>query len=275
MYRLALIVALFCSALLPAETPLSVPVLPDGAHTQWVVSAPEEIVTYLAFDPATVRRRLPANLRFITIGELASGGVDWAREFLVQHPTKQQWGISFLEILRTGTFLIDGHPVVWPIHGAAALWFARVAPSAPESDLGFGRPFLVLDFWMPDRAYVDYMVAKGYYAIYGDVRLHQGSSGKWSASLAVEDLSITGECAPAGPVTGGPGSAGSQSIFPPASSSLTEVVRVAFAGHREQACGGIPFLTLRGKHPLARSIVLGPPTFQFGYELRGGTYPRP
>ncbi len=272
MCRLALIVALFCPPLLAAETSVSVPVLPDGSQTQWVVSAPEEIVTYLAFDPATVRSRLPANLRFITVGELASGGIKWAREFLVKHPTKQQWGVSFLEFLRTGTFLIDGHPVAWPVHGAAALWFARVAPSAPATDLGFGRPFLALDFWIPDRAFVNFMVAKGYYAMYGDVKLHRSSGGKWYASLAVEGLGITGECAPAGPVTGGPGSAGSQAIFPPATSSITEIVRVAFAGHREQACQGVASLRLRGRHPLARSIVLGPSTFQFGYELRGGTY---
>ncbi len=275
MCRLALIVALACPAFLAAETSAPVPTLPDGSHTRWVVSAPEEIVTYLAFDPATVRRRLPASLRFITIGELASGGVEWAREFLVEHPTKGQWGVSFLEFLRAGTFTIAGRPLAWPVHGATALWFARVAPSAPATDLGFGRPFLALDFWIPDRAYVDYMLGKGYYASYGDVTLQKSSGGKWSASLAVEGLDVTVGCAPAGPVTGGPGAAGSQAIFPPASASITEVVRVAFAGHREQSCQGEPSLRLRGKHPLGGSIVLGPSVFQFGYELRGGAYPHP
>lgn len=275
MYRRALFFALLSSLLLAVDISTSVPALPDGARAEWLVAGPEELVLYLAFDPATVQRRLPSHLRFITVAELASGGVAWAREFLVQHPTKGPWGVSFLEVVRTRTFTIDGRAPVWPAHGAFALWFARVAPSDSSTDLGPGRPLLALDFWVPDRAYVRYMSRKGYYASYGAGRLTLSARGQWSGTLAVDGLTITAECSPAGPITGGPNSAGMQVIFPPASSPVTDLVRIAFAGHREQACEAAPSWTFRGSHPLASAVALGSPTFQFGYHLRGGVYSHP
>lgn len=268
-----LFIALLSSTLLATDVSSGVPTLPGGARAEWLVEGPEELVLYLAFDPATVQGRLPSHLRFITIGELASGGVAWAKEFLGQHPTKGPWGVSFLEFVRARTFTIDGRAPAWPAHGAFALWFARVAPSDPSTDLGPGRPLLVLDFWLPDHAYVRYMSGKGYYASYGAGRLTPSARGRWTAALAVDGLMITAECTPAGPVTGGPNSAGMQAIFPPASSAVTGLVRIAFAGHREQACEVAPSWTFRGSHPLASAVALGAPTFQFGYDLRGGVYP--
>jgi hypothetical protein len=267
--------AFLSSSLLAVDVSPRVPVLPDGARAEWHVADPEELVLYLAFDPATVQRRLPSHLRFITIAELASGGVPWAKEFLGQHPTKGPWGVSFLEFIRAGTFTIDGRAPVWPAHGAVVLWFARVAPSDPTADLGPGRPLLALDFWLPDSAYVGYMRRKGYYASYGAGRLSRSAQGQWSGSLAVDGLTISAECTPIGPVTGGPGSASMQTIFPPASSSVTDLVRIGLAGHREQACVTGPTWTFRGSHPLAGAVALESPTFQFGYQLRGGTYPHP
>lgn len=275
MNRRFLVVALLSSSLHAADLSPSVPALPDGARTEWLVAGPEELVLYLAFDPATVQERLPPYLRFITIAELASGGVGWAKGFLGEHPAKASWGVSFLEFVRARSFSIDGRAPVWPAQGALVLWFARVAPSDPAADLGPGRPLLALDFWLPDRAYVSYMSRKGYYASYGAGRLSPGAQGQWSGSLTVDGLTISAECTPVGPVTGGPGSAGMQTIFPPASSALTDLVRIAFAGHREQACETAPTWTLRGSHPLTSTVALEAPTFQFGYDLRGGTYSHP
>ena len=258
-----------------AEAPMALPDLPAGAQTHWIVAKPEEVVTYLAFDPSAVQERLPSQLRFITIKELATGDVEWAKAFLAQHPTKSNWGVSFLEFVRMRTFIIDGRSPAWPTHGAAALWFARVASSNPLTQLGPGQPYLALDFWVPDRAYVRYMKEKGYYATYGLATLNRNARGAWSASLAVEGLSIYAECTPAGPVAGGPHSAGMQAIFPPASSSVTGLVRISFAGHRAQECAAAPSWRFRGKHPLAGSVSLGSPTFQYGYRLQGATYSHP
>lgn len=251
-----------------------VPALPDGARTRWIVKQPEEIVRYLLFDPATVERQLPTSLRFITVKELAVGGVPWAVEYLAATPARGAWGVSFFEILRTGTFTIDAHAPNWPQNGAVAVWFARVAPADASTDLGLGQPFLVLGFWLPDSLYAADMRRNGHYAEYGDVRLRRARDGKWIGSLNIDGLSVVAECTPTGPVSGGPQSRGMQALFPPATSTVSSVVRIAFAGHREQACTEDSAWTLRGTHPLARGVFLGPSTFEFGYELVGGAYRR-
>ena len=268
-----LLLCLLSALLVTANVPASVPALPIGAKAEWAVSGPEEIVLYLAFDPEHVQDRLPSHLRFITVEELAAGGIAWAREFLVRHPAKGSWGVSFLELVRTRTFTIAGRAPAWPSNAAVALWFARVGPSRSSPDLGPGQPLLALEFWMPDRAYVKYMKTSGYYSSYGEARLSRTRGGHWTGTLAIDGLAVEAECSPGGPVTGGPSSAGMQVIFPPATSTVTGLVRLAFAGHREQACGGVQSWTIRGPHPLAGAVVLGPPTFQFGYRLRGGAYP--
>jgi hypothetical protein len=64
-----------------------------------------------------------------------------------------------------------------------------------------------------------------------------------------------------------------QVFFPPLSSSVASIVRVAFAGHRVQECRSDESWSLRGTHPLAGSMVLRPSNFEFGYDLAGGAYP--
>lgn len=269
-----LVIALLCAAAPTEDSRAQIPALPDGALTRWVVGQPHEIVGWVTFDPAMVEDRLPETLRFITVKELAIAGIPWANAHLAEHPTRGQWGISFLEVVRMGTFTIDGRTPIWPQDGAAALWFARVSAPDPSTDLGPGQPFLALDFWMPDRAFVAYMRDKGHYATYGDVKLLQNSDGNWRGSVRVPGLRVDAECVPTGPVTGGVGSAGVQAFFPPRLSPVKNVVRVAFAGHREQECGGDSSWKLQGTHPLAGGVVLQPSVLQFGYDLIGGAYPR-
>lgn len=273
MKRALWVTILACFALVSGEASAEVPSLPDGAQTHWVVSQPEEIVVYLTFDPATVQRRLPPTLRFVTLKELAAGAVGWASDYLNEHPSHGHWGVSFFEIVRMKTFEIDENAPDWPEHGAAALWCARVASSDSTRDLGPGRLLLVLDFWMPDSAYAAYMREKGHYATYADVRLLQDPEGKWLGTVDADGLSVDAECTPAGPITGGVGSAGMQVLFPPQSSTVAEIVRVAFADHREQQCTDGTSWRFHGTHPLASGIIVGRSTFQFGYDLIGGAYP--
>ena len=267
-----LVLALTCTTM-PAEAVVGrIPRLPDGAKTHWVVGQPQEIATYLAFDPATVKERVPPALRLITIGELASGNVQWAIDYLAEHPLHGDWGISFLEIVRMHTFEIDGLAPHWPERGAMALWCARVAPSDSTKDPGLGRPYLVLDLWMPDSLFAAYMCRKGHYASYGNARLWSDSTGKWHGSVTGDGLGVTAECTPVGPVSGGVGSAGMQALFPPQSSTVTDVVRIAFAGHRVQECKQNSPWKFSGNHPLLRAVVLEPSVYEFGYDLVGGAY---
>jgi hypothetical protein len=263
---------LFVFSILPAiAAPGQIPALPEGAQTKWVVAGPEEIVSYLIFDPATVKERLPENLRFITIKELADGNVSWAQEHLEKYPAHAEWGVSFIEVVRMKTFTIDGRSPNWPGDGAAALWFARVAPADPAGDLGPGKPFLALEFWLPNRDYVAYMRSKGHYAAYGNVRLRMDAEGNWLGSIEADGLSLTAHCSPGDEIAGF-GSASMQAIFPPANSGMTSVVRIAFAGHRERSCGEGASWKLKGAHPLAKGMILGPISFQSGYDLLGGAY---
>lgn len=210
--------------------------LPDGARTHWVVKEPQEIVGYLVFDPATVAERLPSTLRFISVGELARGGVSWAVRYLADAPSRDAWGVSFVEIVRADTFTINGRTPRWPAYGAAALWFARVAPADSTADLGPGVPLLVLDWWVPDSSYTAEMRRLGHYASYGNVQLLQDAHGAWHGSLRAEGLRVAAACTPSGAESGGPASRGMQALFPPASSGVSGVVRISFVGHRERTC---------------------------------------
>ncbi|MCX6556083.1 MAG: hypothetical protein NTW95_01395 [Candidatus Aminicenantes bacterium] len=259
--------ALFLAVAAPAQIPL----LPPGAQTKWVVAGPEEIVSYLIFDPATVKEKIPSFLRFITIGELAAGNVSWAKEHLEKFPAHADWGISFVEIVRMKTFAIDGRSPQWPENGAAALWFARGAASDPAGDLGLGKPFLALEFLLPDRKYVAYMRGKGHYAGYGNVKLSRDANGDWLGSIEAKGLSVAAMCSPAGEIDRS-GSAGMQMIFPPANSGISGFVRIAFTGHQIQSCAEGASWKFAGVHPMAKGMVLGSASFQFGYDLIGGAY---
>lgn len=94
-----ILIALTLAAFFANDACAQVPALPVGATTHWVVDQTEEVVVYVLFDPATVADRLPTNLRFITIGELATDGVGWAGDHLVEEPSHSPWGISFLEVV--------------------------------------------------------------------------------------------------------------------------------------------------------------------------------
>ena len=72
------VTTLALAILAAAEATAQIPRLPAGAQTHWVVAQPEEIVIYLAFNPAELTNILPKSLRFITIKELSTNGVSWA-----------------------------------------------------------------------------------------------------------------------------------------------------------------------------------------------------
>ena len=250
-------------ALASSGTPSQGPALPAGARTRWIVADPHEIVVYVTFDPARVERERPRTLRFITIDELAAGEVRWAADYLARHPAHRNWGISFLEIIRAGTFTIDGRTPDWRTHRAAALWCARVAPSDPTADVGPGR------LLRPRVLGARPGCTSPTYAAGATTPPTATSRSKtmWPApggdSIDTGGLAVTARCVPSGAVTGGAGSAGAQVLFPPLSSGMRDIVRVAFAGHRERECGDGSSWQLRGIHPLAGGVVLEPSVLQF------------
>ena len=269
----AVLSTLLASASTGSAVSAQLPELPPGAQSQWVVDKPVEVVGWVIFDPTEVADLLPSGLRFVTVSELATQGIPWAVAFLTTHREQRSWGISFIELFQAHTFTIDGRSPNWGGDGAAALWFARVASTDLKGvNLGPGLPLLVLTFSMPDSAYAAYMRRKGYQAFYSPAHLAKGAEGTWRGSVELPGAELTVTCTPTGSIRGGPQSQGMQTLIPPATSPGSDLVRIAFAGHREQGCKEAAPWSLQGTSPLGRGIGVEPSTFQFGYKLRGGTY---
>lgn len=245
------------------------PSLPAGALTEWIIREPEEIVGWLAVDVRDIAAELPAGTRYVTIGELARRRISWAVDHLKDHTSHADWGVSFFEVIRAGTFTVDGRTPNWPDDGAAALWAARIERDQADAWPIVEPTFVLLDFWIPDGPYVQLVRAKGHYAEYGHVTLDL-RDGRWHGTVEATDLSIEATCAPSPSSAVTEGSGGMQMFYPPAGSGITELLRVAFAGHRIQECTSDVTWTFRGTHPLARTVMIAPPSFEAGYTLRGG-----
>jgi hypothetical protein len=265
------VVAATASPSTASTSPAEVPPLPEGNLTTWIVDDPVEVVGYLLLDPATVAGQVPSDLRLVTVEELAAAGIGWAVGHLVESPEHAAWGISFVEIVRAGRFEIDGRSPRWGEDGAAALWFARVAPRDPTVDLGPGRALLALGLWLPDQGFVDLMVRKGYVAAPGQVRLSGTGGDRLIGSVRTGDLRIRCTCQPSKEQTT-LGGGGYQTILPAADAGASSIVIVAFAGHVIRDCLDHPAWSIEGRHPLASAFVMQPSTLQTGYHLVGGTY---
>lgn len=131
--RCCLLGVLFYQAFVAPGAPATVPDLPNGARTQWVVEEPEEIVSYLAFDPAGVRPRLPAGLRFISIREFAAGGVGVGQGFPCAVPASRH-GASPSRVRSHADLRHRRTCARMATEGRRRIWLARVAPSEPTAE---------------------------------------------------------------------------------------------------------------------------------------------
>lgn len=249
-----------------------VPDLPRGASSRWSISGTHEVVGWFAFDPARVHERLPASYRFVLVGELAASGIPWARTYLAQHDAQAGWGVSFLEVLRADSFVIDDRQPQWSDSAAVALWCARIVPENGPSTAGAATQFLVLEFWVPDSSYASFMRSRGYFADYGAVDMMQHGEA-WHGTVRASDFKAETTCTPSGVESGGPAARGQQMLVPPASSGLATVVDIAFAGHRERQCAESAGWSRSGSHPLTDAAAIGSSSLQYGYRMLGGVYP--
>ena len=161
--------------------------LPPGGTTSWEIREPEEIVTFVLFDPKAPGVSLPAGLRFVSAQDAKMPEI---QEYLKEHPEHADWAFSFIEITRQKAFLIDGRAPALPENGGIGLWFAPVDPSQLAEEISkdvFDNiiapslgAVLGLGFWIPDREYVAYMRARGHHAEYGLVTLAKDSTGRVS-----------------------------------------------------------------------------------------------
>jgi hypothetical protein len=268
---------LACLALISAPSAASAQQLPAGATTSWEIQGPEEIVTFVLFDPKTPGISLPAGLHFVSARDAQMPEI---QEHLKQHPDHAEWAFSFIEITRQRAFLIDGKGPTLPENGGIGLWFAPVDPSQLAEEIPKDRfdtiiapslgAVLGLGMWIPDREYVAYMRARGHHAEYGMVTLVKDSTGAFQGEIRLDDLHVRGSAFPHGDVREDPAS-GTQVLFAPGEKVVHAVV-VAGANARHLVCTAE--WSKEGNHPLSRGVFVGP-TYFTTYEapLTGGAYP--
>jgi hypothetical protein len=250
--------------------------LPPGGTTSWEIQEPEEIVTFVLFDPKVPGLSLPAGLRFVSARDARMPEV---QQYLKEHPDQMEWAFSFVEITRQKAFLIDGKAPVLPKNGGIGLWFAPVDPSGLAEDIGKYKfdtiiapslgSVLGLGIWIPDRKYVAYMRALGHYAEYGMVKLVKDTTGRFQGEIRLESLHVKTSATPHGDVREDAAS-GTQVLFAPGDKVMHAVV-VAGSTARHRACSAE--WSKSGNHPLSRGVFVGP-TYLTTYEapLKGSAY---
>jgi hypothetical protein len=250
--------------------------LPPGGTTSWEIQEPEEIVTFVLFDPKAPGVSLPAGLRFVSARDAQMPEV---LEYLKEHPEHADWVFSFIEITRQKAFLVDGRAPVLPENGGIGLWFAPVDPSQLAEEIpkdAFDNiiapslgAVLGLGIWIPDREYVAYMRARGHHAEYGMVTLVKDSTGAFQGEIRLPDLHVRSSATPHGDVQEDPAS-GTQVLFAPGERVVHAVV-VTGSNARHRACDAE--WSKEGDHPLARGVFVGP-TYLTTYEaaLKGSAY---
>jgi len=268
---------LACLALVSVASVASGQQLPAGGTTSWEIRAPEEIVTFVLFDPKARGISLPAGLRFVSARDAQVPGI---QEYLRQHPDHAGWAFSFIEITRQKAFLIDGKGPALPKNGGIGLWFAPVDPSQLATEIPKGKfdtiigpalgAVLGLGIWIPDREYVAYMRARGHHAEYGMVTLVKDGAGAFRGEIRLNDLHVRGSALPHGEIREDPAS-GTQVLFAPGKKVVHAVV-IAGTNARHLACTAE--WSKSGSHPLARGVFVGP-TYFTTYEapLKGSAYP--
>lgn len=250
--------------------------LPPGGTTSWEIQEPEEIVTFVLFDPKAPSVSPPAGLQFISARDAQMPEIE---AYLKEHPERAEWAFSFIEITRQKAFLLDGRSPKLPKDGGIGLWFAPVDPSHLATEIpndAFERiiapslgAVLGLGIWIPDREYVAYMRARGHHAEYGLVTLSQDSAGTYRGEIRLDDLHVRGAATPQGDVHEDPAS-GTQVLFAPGEEVVHAIV-VAGSSARHRDCEAAWSKT--GEHPLSGGVFVGP-TYLTTYAapLKGSAY---
>jgi hypothetical protein len=250
--------------------------LPPGGTTSWEIHGPEEIVTFVLFDPKLPGVSLPSGLRFVSARDARMPEI---QEYLKQHPEHADWAFSVIEITRHKAFRIDGKEPSLQKNEGIGLWLAPVDASqlaaeigkemfntiiSPSQDAG-----LMLGIWIPDREYVTYMRERGHHADYGMVTLVKESTGAFQGEIKLENLHIQSSATPHGDAQEDP-AAGTQVLFAPGQTVVQAFV-LAGSNARHQECTAE--WSKKGEHPLARGVFVGPTYFTtYGVPLKGRAY---
>jgi hypothetical protein len=251
--------------------------LPPGGTSSWKLGAPEEIVTFLLFDPQSPGVSVPAGLRFVPAKDAPMPEI---QEYVKAHPEHAGWAFSVFEITRQKEFLIDGKAPTMPEQGGIGLWIAPVDTSGLAEEIpkdAFDRivspalgAVLVLGLWVPDRAHVAYMRERGHHAEYGEVRLRGDGTAGFRGEIRLDDLHVRASVTPRGEGRQDPES-GTQVLFVPGT-RVEHAFVLSGSGGTHRACDGD--WSKEGNHLLTRGVFVGP-TYLTSYDepLTGSSYP--
>lgn len=239
---------------------------PDGS-VSWEIRDPEEIVTFVLFDPNTSGITLPHGLRFMRADEAP---MPFAQELVAQRPELAAWAFSFFEFTKQAAFLIDGRGPKLPNDGAIALWFAPVDASELAAATA-GEPLSQaiqeaagsvagLGIWMQDRDFIAYMREKGHHAEYGEAVLEPDGAEGLRGLLRLDGLSVHATARTEGDPQTEPVSDTQVLLSPLPGPSRAVVLSASNPSH--QPCTAE--WTLQGSHVLGRAVQFGP-TFRTTY----------
>jgi hypothetical protein len=243
-----------------------------------VIDGPEEIVTFVLFDPKSPGVSLPAGLRFVLARDAPMPEI---QEHLKEHSDHAEWAFSFIEITRSKQFAIDGKSPTLPKDGGIGLWFAPVDHSHLTAEIPKDKfdtiiapsvgSVLGLGVWIPDRKYVAYMRARGHHAEFGRVTLARDSTGAFHGEIRLDDLQVRGSALPRGDAREDP-EGGTQVLFTPGEKVTSAVVIAAANGGRHMECTAQ--WSKEGRHPLSGGVFVGPTYFtSYDAPLNGSAYP--
>lgn len=112
--------------------------LPPGAVARSTAGPADEIIGYLAFDPAPLAARVPPGVRFRTLAEKAAEFPGIAR-YLAAHPERRGWAWSYFEIIGIRAARYDSRAARYRGgRGGMAVWYADMVrtDSADPRPLG-------------------------------------------------------------------------------------------------------------------------------------------
>ncbi|MBV9884493.1 MAG: hypothetical protein JO276_15905 [Sphingomonadaceae bacterium] len=256
--------------------------LPPGAIAHSIAGPSDQMIGYLAFDPAPLAALLPPGVRFRTLGEKAADYPGLAR-YVARHPERRGWAWSFFEIIGISAARYDRVAAHFRGgRGGMAVWYPELARTDGADRRPLGDQNLAAGSWVSDPRLARHMRRRGFPATAAriDFRI---AGDRLTASLSAPGLTISGSCTLAGPFfvpEWAQEPVSYETMWTQAGEGDTYEI-VTWAGHRARRCEH-PAWRVAGVHPFARAFndpALGDPNmlpaaFAGGYMLESALYRR-
>jgi hypothetical protein len=252
--------------------------LPPGEISREADGPTDEIILYLAFDPALVPpNEIPTGIRFRSLEETAQKDADVAR-YVRDHPERANWTSSFLEIMRPGWLEFDGIRYRLEKDEAWAIWYAYAAREDKTDTRPLGSQILELGTWLPNERLVEQTRAKGYPFDLGRAHFVYENPDRVVASLETPTLKVNATVA----LSGKPHPPwwklpGVQTIWNRRGSAAAFEI-VTYNGHRmRDATGtwqieGTDLLAKAFANRLSGATHVDTTEYAAGYRIRGALY---